>query len=100
VFLAAVSYTRFVVNHDYIVGYEGSCDPEIFKCFVGYEDGTSEKELYYSKIKKYAPDLYKQCGEDITGCESANRCFPEDRHCSIIYCDEKKDDDTCSQPFN
>lgn len=90
------SYNRFIIHHDYIVGYEGTCDPEIYKCFVGIDDSSGE-EYYYTKMKKYEPDLYLECGVDITDCENANMCLDYDRECTITYCDEKTktEDEVC-----
>ncbi len=82
-----VSYFRFIVNHDYIVGYEGVCDPTIESCFIGCEDDECTTEYYYTKIQKYGSDLYAECEKDITDCEGANMCLPSDRKCSIVYCD-------------
>lgn len=92
-----LSYDRFIVRHDYIVGYEGLCDPLVEKCFVGVDD-TNESEYYYTKMQKYEPDLFAQCGKDITDCSAANVCFPDDRDCSITYCDEKtkNNDEECA----
>ena len=91
------SYNRFLVRYDYIVGYEGVCDPATEKCFVGVDD-TSGKEYYYSKMQKYEPDLYKECGKDITDCKDASVCLPDDRKCSITYCDSKIDGSACDIP--
>ena len=91
------SYCRFMIRNDYIVEYEGACDPAIEKCFVGCEDDECIKEYYYSNIQKYAPEIYKECGADITNCEKANVCLPEDHNCSITYCDPEIDgEDTCA----
>jgi hypothetical protein len=81
-----LSYNRFILRHDYIVGYEGVCDPVTDKCFLGVDD-TSGKEYYYTKMQKYEPDLYAECGADITDCEEASVCLPNDRNCLITYCD-------------
>lgn len=91
------SYDRFIVRHDYIVGYEGVCDTTIEKCFVGVDD-TNGEEYYYTKMQKYEPDLYTQCGKDITDCDAANVCFSNDRDCLIVYCDEKtkNEDEECA----
>ena len=95
--VGVISYYRFIVKHDYIVGYEGVCDPTTEKCFVGVDD-TSGKEYYYSKVQKYEPDLYKECGKDITDCKDASVCLPSDRKCSITYCDSKIDGSACDIP--
>lgn len=93
VIVGAIAYYRFVVKWDYIVEYEGICDPATNDCFIYCED---DDECYYYSIKtKYAPDLYSQCGEDITDCESAEVCFPNDRNCSTTYCDIETDGDDC-----
>lgn len=88
VVIGILSYFRFIVNHDYIVEYEGICDPVLEKCFVRYEEDGGSEEYYYFYIQKYAADLYAQCGKDITDCEEANICLSSDRECSITYCDE------------
>jgi hypothetical protein len=89
--VGVISYYRFIVNKDYIVEYEGVCDPEIQQCFVGCEDDECTEQYYYSDMHKYAPDLYAECGEDITDCETASMCLPSDRECSITYCDPMVD---------
>jgi hypothetical protein len=91
------SYFRFVVQHDYIVYYEGECDPTIESCFVGCEDDECTDMYYYSKVQKYAPDLLRECGEYITECAKANICLSTDRECSITYCDPEIDDSDCSE---
>lgn len=93
--LGVVSYVRFIVNHDYIVAYEGRCDPAIESCFIGCEDDACTTTYYYAKVQKYAADLYAQCGKDITGCEAASMCFSDDRQCSITHCDVATDGEAC-----
>lgn len=92
------SYYRFMVRQDYVVGYEGVCDPAINpnKCFEGCDDDACTKKHYYSKMVKYAPNLYGECGEDMTDCESANSCLPDDRDCSETYCNPEVKGDTCA----
>jgi len=91
-----LSYNRFIVRRDYIVEYEGNCDPTVDVCFIGCEDDECIENYYYFNIQKYAADLYGQCGEDITDCEEANVCLPEDHNCSITYCDVEVDGDICT----
>lgn len=93
--IGIVSYFRFVVYQDYMVGYKGACDPVEKECFVECDSDICAKENYYSEVQKYAPDLYKECGKDITGCQAANECLPEDRNCSITYCNKEIDGDVC-----
>jgi hypothetical protein len=90
-----ISFCRFMIARDYVVGYEGVCDPIMKECFVGCEDEECTKEYYYTKMEKYAPDLYAECGEDITDCEEANICLPSDNNCSIVYCNSEIDGDSC-----
>lgn len=103
VFLSGIfSYNRFIVKQDYRVGYEGICDPttNINKCFIGCDDDACTEEYYYSKMVKYAPDLYGECGEDITDCEGANFCLPSDRDCSVTYCNPEVEGDNCAMEEN
>ena len=93
--VSTVSYYHFVIKQDYVVWYEGYCDPRIDKCFVGCEDDACTEEYYYSEIQKYAPDLYRECGNDITDCEDANVCLIGDRKCSVVYCDTEIHGDIC-----
>ena len=82
-----------MIKHDYVVGYQGVCDPAIGKCFMNCEDDACTKVDYYSEMQKYEPDLYKECGQDITDCAAASMCLLSDRKCSITYCDKKTSDD-------
>lgn len=95
---AFFSYNRFMVRQDYLVSYEGVCDPSIEKCFVGCEDDSCATNYYYSKVIKYAPDVYKECGPDIADCEAANSCLPEDHNCSVTFCNPAIDGEICSTP--
>ncbi len=96
VLFVLTSYYRFLVIHDYSVGYETECDPYTQTCFVGCEDDECTSEYYYSKINKYAPNLFEQCGNDITDCEKAHKCLPEDgTQCTITFCNSEINDGTC-----
>jgi len=98
IIVGAFSYFRFIVHHDYIVYYEGECDPNIESCFVGCEDDECTEEYYYTEVQKYAPDLLKVCGNYVTDCDEANICLPTDQNCSIIYCDPEVDNVDCAVP--
>lgn len=91
-----VSYFRFMVWHDYLVSYEGNCDPATESCFIGCEDDECNTEYYYTQMQKYAPDLYAECGADITDCEKASICLSEDRGCLKTYCDIKINEEGCA----
>ena len=96
IIVSVASYYRFMIRHDYVVGYEGVCDPKIEQCFIGCEDDACTEEYYYSQVIKYAPDLYNECGSDITDCEAASMCFPNDQKCSVNYCNPEIDGDVCT----
>ncbi|MDQ1300080.1 MAG: hypothetical protein QG636_748 [Patescibacteria group bacterium] len=93
ILVVVASYYRFFISKDYIVDYKATCDPANENCFVLCEEEGCEEPEPYARISKYAADLYAQCGEDITDCESANACVPSDRHCVIEYCSEDKLDE-------
>jgi len=95
---SSASYYRFVVLDDYLVSYEGECDPYTQVCFVGCEDDECTSEYYYSLMEKYAPNVFEQCGKDITDCENAYVCLPEDgEKCAITFCDPESGADACEE---
>ena len=96
--VGTISYYRFMVKHDYLVSYNGACDPSTEKCFMNCEDDACTKIDYYSKVQKYEPDLYSECGSDITDCKDASLCLSDDLNCSITYCDRNVVGDNCSTP--
>lgn len=92
-----VSFFRFMVVADYVVEYEGECDPITESCFVGCADDECLEEYYYTWIHKNAADVFAQCGPDVTDCEEAGICLPTDTGCSITYCSENTslEDEQC-----
>lgn len=84
-FACFASLYRFMVIGDYIVEYQGSCDPATHSCFIGYDD-TVQENYYYTKVVKHAADLFSVCGPDYSECEEANVCLPTDSGCSVTYC--------------
>lgn len=91
------SFYRFIIKQDYIVSYEGKCEITSNNCFLECDNDSCTENHYYSKMQKYAPDLYNECGKDITDCANANICLPNDQKCSITYCDPENDGDTCKK---
>lgn len=83
----AASFYRFIVAGDFIVEYEGACDPATESCFFACETEECADVYYFSWVRKHNADVRAQCGTDITDCEAANVCLPTDRACSIAYCD-------------
>lgn len=95
------SYVRFFVLHDYLIAYEGQCNPSTNDCFTGCNDESCVDIYFYTKVQKYAPDLMQQCGVDIRDCEFANVCLSQnDRHCSITYCDRTDTNEGCDNIEN
>lgn len=81
------TYHRFMIAHDYVVEYEGNCDPLHSSCYIGCEDDECSSEYYYAIVRKNAAQLLDQCGPDITNCPAAHQCLNEnDDGCSITYC--------------
>ena len=91
-------YYRFMIKHDYVVSYNGLCDSTSQKCFINCSDDACSQISYYSEVKKYAPDLFNECGSDITNCTDSNICLPNDYGCSITYCDKSIGGNNCSVP--
>ncbi len=92
------SYYRFMVINDFMVTYEGDCDPSTESCFVGCEDDECTEEYYYSSIERYAPNLEELCGLDITECDDAYTC-DGDESCTISFCNPATEED-CSSLTN
>lgn len=93
------AYFRFMIVQDYMVAYQGVCDPAVHSCFVNCNNDACTDKQYYAKVQKYDADLSAQCGKDITNCDAANACLPQsDQKCSITYCDSTLDGSTCSTP--
>lgn len=93
--LVLASYYRFMITKDYLVSYEGECDPEIENCFVDCEDEECTSEYYYTIIEREAVEIEELCGTDILECEAANYCQDNVEICSITYCDLEIDGEAC-----
>lgn len=94
-----LSFFRFMVSGNYMVSYEGECDPTTHSCFTGCEDEECTAVYYYSQVEKSASDVLTQCGPDITGCSEASVCFPTDIDCSVTYCSAEtvSEGEACAQ---
>ncbi len=103
IFTMAASYYRFVVLDDYLVSYKMDCDPTVASCYLGCQDliiadisdCPTADVFYYTKVERYAADLIKLCGENITACPFANTCTNQERSCSISFCDPQKIGSIC-----
>ena len=97
ILLIGGSFYRFVVLRDYYVTYEIDCDPAVESCYVYCEDDECAEPYYYAYMEKYAATVYEQCGPDITECDAAYECLPEDGDdCTVTYCDAEEEE--CSVP--
>lgn len=95
------AYFRFMVVQNYMVAYEGTCDPAIHTCFVECQNDECTDKRNFDKVQKYAVDLNAECGKDITDCAAANECLPQrDSVCSITYCDPETEAGGCETPLN
>lgn len=93
---ACFSYYRFIIVHDYLVGFEGSCDPEIHSCFTGCNDDGCTDTYYYAKIERNAATIRRLCGADVSVCSVAETCLENEKGCTVKYCDPETDGDFCS----
>ncbi len=91
----SVSFYRFMVIRDYIVSYEGNCDPYTESCFVYCEDDECTEPVYYSTIERQANEIFERCGEDVTLCNDAYECQPDVEICTITFCNPIIDNESC-----
>ena len=90
VITTTVSYYHFIVTSEYVVQYEGECDPKTESCFEGCEDDTCESIYPYKIIERQASSILSLCGPDITDCPDANVCTNDEMECRIEYCDQEQ----------
>lgn len=97
VLLATASFYRFVVINDYLVSFEGECDPYSESCYEACENDKCEKMYYYSIIERNAAETRQLCGTtNVLECDAAYECQPDVEICSITYCDpEIEGNDYC-----
>lgn len=97
VLTVGASYVRFMVQYDYLVTYEGECDPYTQICFEYCEDEKCDEPIHYTWIERDAAILKQICGDhSILDCEAAMSCLPDENRCSISFCDSTIDED-CEQ---
>lgn len=96
IFLLAASYTRFMVQNDYLVAYEGDCDPLTESCYLYCEDEDCSEPFYYTIIERHADEILTLCGTDVTLCDDAYYCDDSVEYCEIYYCNPVLDgEDAC-----
>ena len=94
--LVGASYVRFIHLQDYLVSYEGTCDPYSESCFEECDNPECTETYFYTLIERHATELYQFCGPDVSECDTAYECQENAGVCSITYCDPEIDgEDTC-----
>ena len=90
------SYYRFMIAYDYLVRYEGDCDPYTSSCFQYCEDDACTEPFYFAWVTRHADTLRKLCGDnDPLSCEAAFTCSENETKCEITYCDAEIDSGAC-----
>lgn len=84
-----------MIQNDYLVSYEGFCDPAESSCYVDCADDECTEEYYFTIVERPATEIYSLCGSDITDCEAANHCSTDSEECSVSYCDPDAGEDNC-----
>jgi hypothetical protein len=103
-----VTFWRIVVQKDYQIVAEVSCDPAAESCFH-YEPTPCEindydclsqppEEAYdYKIISKKAATIYAcEQTEEKIGCREELSCLDRELNCSYTYCDPESEEDTCA----
>lgn len=97
VLFIGATYVRFVVMYDYTIEYEIDCDSSNTSCFIGCLDDECLETYYYKIIQKNAFELREQCGINISNCEFASTCLPdEESTCTLTHCDPDNTASECS----
>jgi hypothetical protein len=92
VLTAGASFYRFAIQKDYVVSYEGDCNPETESCYVDCEDDECTSEYYFTVIERMAWEIYELCGPDVSECDEAYECQSNVDYCEITYCDSEIED--------
>lgn len=99
--VVAASYVRFFILQDYLIAYEGECDPATQSCYVWCEDTESEESCsYYSVIERKAYEIAKKCDLDLSECDAAYACQEDVAICLISYCEPSVDGEESCDTIN
>lgn len=101
------TYWRIVIQKDYQIIAEVSCDPATESCFY-YEGVTCDdpadiecvpEESYdYKTISKNAASIYAcEQTEEKIDCTEELSCLEGEANCEYTYCDSESEEDTCSE---
>lgn len=96
-FLAiAASFYRFVVISDYTIYDEIECDPYTSSCFLYCETDECEEPFYYAEMTRNAAFYINVCeGLDYYDCDASYDCMPEEKDCTVTFCDETDPENDC-----
>jgi hypothetical protein len=116
------SYYQFMVQKNFLVTFEGYCDPEEESCYWGeYEDACEYDEskmcwydyhyrfvekpfsTYESQMSECSePTFFEETEEgdlvflDPSYCEAVDTCEPDEKNCTIEYCDDSNSENECN----
>jgi len=81
------TFYKIVVQKNYQIVAETSCDSETEKCF-SYTDEESPEVSYYKLISKNAASIYTcEQTEEKLGCDEELTCLENEQNCDYTYCD-------------
>jgi hypothetical protein len=93
------TYVKIVVNKNYQIVAETSCDPATEQCFVwncdveidGECSDNPEENIWIYKIvnKKAATIAVCEASAEKLGCDGELSCTEGEKDCSYKYCDEE-----------
>jgi hypothetical protein len=94
-----VTYVKIVVNKNYQIVAETSCDPVNEKCFVwecdieidGECSDVAEENVFIYKIinKKASSIALCEASDEKLGCNEELTCTEGEENCSYEYCNEE-----------
>lgn len=99
------SYNRYLVNHEYIVDTQVSCDPMTESCFVSLCDpevdetctGDPAEDTTYYKLLHRNAKYISLCDPNKTVCETLI-CPPGEPECVVTLCNPDISEVECSDP--
>lgn len=104
----SMTFVKIVIQKDYQIVAETSCNPETEKCFVytcdPADDETcpveeSERVSYYKMVSKKAANIATcEATAEKIGCNEELSCTPDEVSCSYTLCDPDnlKEGEVCS----
>jgi len=105
------TYVRVVVNKNYQIVAETSCDPTLESCFVYTCDPVDDSECpvneeertsYYKMVSKKAANIATcEATTEKIGCDTELSCTQGEEDCSYTLCDVEDlvEEQECSNPL-